>query len=73
MNKEELFLFIKTVLLKNGDMSVKEAARLANVNYDNFNRKLKNGTLRTLETVDLLNALGYTVYAEKDGKKIEMK
>ena len=73
MNKEELFLFIKTVLLKNGDMSVKEAARLANVNYDNFNRKLKNGTLRTLETVDLLNALGYTVYAEKDGKKIELK
>lgn len=73
MNKEELFLFIKTVLLKNGDMSVKEAARLANVNYDNFNRKLKNGTLRTLETVDLLNALGYTVYAEKNGKKIEMK
>lgn len=73
MDKEELFLFIKTVLLKNGDLSVKEAARLANVNYDNFNRKLKNGTLRTLETVDLLNALGYTVYAEKDGKKIELK
>lgn len=73
MGKDEMFLFVKTVLLQNGDLSVKEAAKLAGVNYDNFNRKLKSGTLRTTETVNLLNALGYTVYAEKDGKKIEMK
>ena len=73
MNGENLYFWLKSLFLHNGEISIKEAAHLANVNYENFSRKLKAGTLRTTETITLLNALGYTVYAEKDGKKIEMK
>lgn len=73
MTGQSLYFWLKSLFLYNGEISVKEASNLANMNYENFSRKLKSGTLRTTETVNLLNALGYTVYAEKDGKKIEMK
>ena len=73
MTGQSLYFWLKSLFLYNGEISVKEASNLANMNYENFSRKLKSGTLRTTETVNLVNALGYTVYAEKDGKKIEMK
>ena len=73
MNANDLYLFIKMLLVKNGNMSQAEAGRKIGAEKNNFGRKLKAGTLRALELVNLLNALGYRVYAEKDGEKVEIK
>ena len=69
MNANDLYVFIKMTLVKNGNMSQAEAGRRIGAEKNNFGRKLKAGTIRALELVNLLNALGYSVYAEKDGEK----
>ena len=66
MNEKGLYMLVKTLLLENGNMSETAMAKKIGINQTNFNRKLKAGTLKFLE-------VGYTVYAEKDGKKIELK
>ena len=73
MNEDDLYMFIKMMLVKNGNMSQAEAARRIGAEKNNFGRKLRAGTIRALELVNLLNALGYRVYAEKDGEKVEIK
>lgn len=73
MNEKGLYMLVKTLLLENGNMSETAMAKKIGINQTNFNRKLKAGTLKFLEVQEILNALGYTVYAEKNGKKIEMK
>lgn len=73
MNEKGLYMLIKMFLLENGNMSETTMAKKIGMKQANFNRKLKAGTLKFLEVQEILNALGYTVYAEKDGKKIELK
>lgn len=73
MNEKGLYMLIKMFLLENGNMSETAMAKKIGMKQANFNRKLKAGTLKFLEVQEILNALGYTVYAEKDGKKIELK
>lgn len=73
MNEKELYMMVKMLLLEHGNMSETTMAKKIGMKQANFNRKLKAGTLKFLEVQEILNALGYTVYAEKDGKKIEMK
>lgn len=73
MKEKDLYMLIKMLLLENGNMSETAMAGKIGMNQTNFNRKLKAGTLKFLEVQEILNALGYTVYAEKDGKKIELK
>ena len=73
MNANDLYMFIKMTLVKNGNMSQAEAGRRIGAEKNNFGRKLKAGTIRALELVNLLNALGYRVYAERDGDKVEIK
>lgn len=73
MNEDDLYMFVKMTLVKNGNMSQAEAARRIGAEKNNFGRKLRAGTIRALELVNLLNDLGYRVYAEKDGEKAEIK
>lgn len=73
MNEQDLYMFIKMTLVKNGNMSQAEAARRIGAEKNNFGRKLRAGTIRALELVNLLNDLGYRVYVEKDGEKTEIK
>ena len=73
MNEQDLYMFIKMTLVKNGNMSQAEAARRIGAEKNNFGRKLRVGTIRALELVNLLNDLGYRVYVEKDGEKTEIK
>lgn len=73
MNEQDLYMFIKMTLVKNGNMSQAEAARRIGAEKNNFGRKLRAGTIRALELVNLLNDLGYRVYAERDGEKVEIK
>ena len=72
MDDKALYLFIKCRLLESKTSETK-CAEMIKVNQQNFNRRLRAGTLRALELVNLLNALGYSVYAEKDGEKVEIK
>ena len=72
MTEKELYLFIKCRLLESKTSETK-AALMIDVNQQNFNRRLRSGRLRALEVVDLLNALGYHVYAERDGERVEIK
>lgn len=72
MEQKDLYLFIKCRLLEAGT-SETTIAKALNIGQQNFNRRLRAGTLRALELVNLLNALGYKVYAEKDGEKVEIK
>lgn len=73
MNENELYIFLKTLLLTNGNISETEISKKAGISQQNFNRKLKAGTLKFLEVKRILDALGYTVYIEKDGKQTEVK
>lgn len=73
MDANDLYMFIKMTLVKNGNMSQAEAGRRIGAEKNNFGRKLRAGTIRALELVNLLNALGYSVYAEKDGERVEIK
>lgn len=72
MTDKEMYLFIKCRLLESKTSETKAAA-LININQQNFNRRLKAGTLRALEVINLLNVLGYRVYAERDGERVEIK
>lgn len=72
MTEKELYLFIKCRLLESKTSETK-AALMIDVNQQNFNRRLRSGRLRALEVVNLLNELGYHVYAEKENEKIEIK
>ncbi len=73
MTEKELYLFLKTLLLANGNISETEISKKIGSSQTNFNRKLKAGTLKFLEVKKILDALGYTVYIEKDGKQTEVK
>lgn len=71
MESKELYRLVKIILLDNNTSERGAAALLGTVNT-NFSRKIKAGTLRATELINLLNKLGYKVYAErtdKDGKK----
>lgn len=71
MNEKELYLNVKMALVKADNMSQAKAAALLGMEKNNFGRKLRAGTLRMLEVVNLLHALGYKVTATKGDDKIE--
>ena len=73
MSENELYIFLKTLLLESGNMSEAQISKEINVNQQNFNRKLKSGTLRFLEVQKMLNVLGYKLYLGKDGTMREIK
>lgn len=67
MTAEELALEIRKLLLVEGNMSETRAAKLAGMSQQNFNAKLKSGTLRYLEVAGLLDELGYEItWRKKD-------
>lgn len=72
MDEKAMYMFVKIRLLEN-KMSETKCAWLIDVNQQNFNSRLRRGTLRAQEFVNLLNAMGYKVYAEKGCEKIEVK
>lgn len=72
MNSKDMYLFVKCRLLE-ARVSETKCALMIDVNQQNFNSRLRRGTLRAQELINLLNALGYHVYAEKDGEKVEIK
>lgn len=72
MDAKAMYMFVKIRLLEN-KMSETKCALLIDVNQQNFNSRLRRGTLRAQELINLLNAMGYRVFAEKENEKIEIK
>lgn len=72
MDAKAMYMFVKIRLLEN-NMSETKCALMIDVNQQNFNSRLRRGTLRAQELINLLNAMGYRVYAEKENEKIEIK
>lgn len=74
MDGKELYLTVKMCLVKTDNMTQADAARLLAMEKNNFGRKLKAGTLRATEVINLLHALGYKITAERksDGDRIEL-
>ena len=72
MDSEEMYALIR-VMLARGHISGAKAAEILGFTQQNFNKKSHAGTLRALELVNLLNALGYRVSAERAGGKVESK
>lgn len=72
MDEKELYLFVKCRLLES-KISETKYALLIDVNQQNFNRRLRSGRLRALEVINLLNVLGYKLYAERGNEKVEIK
>ena len=72
MDEKEMYLFVKCRLLENR-MSETKCALLIDVNQQNFNNRLRKGTLRAQELINLLNVMGYRVYAERGDEKVEIK
>ena len=67
MTEKDLYLKIKMLLLEH-KKSETQIAKAMEVDQTNFNRKLKNGTLRYLEVEKLLDALGYELQWVKKEK-----
>ena len=67
MTEKDLYLKIKMLLLEH-KKSETQIAKEMEVDQTNFNRKLKNGTLRYLEVEKLLDALGYELQWVKKEK-----
>ena len=59
MTAEELAFEIRKLLLTADNISETQAAKLINMSQQNFSKKLRSGTLRYVEVVALLDALGY--------------
>lgn len=72
MDAKAMYMFVKIRLLEN-KMSETKCALLIDVNQQNFNCRLRRGTIRAQELINLLNVMGYRVYAEKGNEKIEIK
>lgn len=71
MTEAEIYRLIKIMLL-DGDMSESSAAGRLGMTKQNFNRKIKAGTVRLSEFLQLANITGHKVYMERtdgDGKK----
>ena len=73
MTDHDLYMYLKTLFLENGNISESEISKKIGLTQQNFNRKLKAGTLKFLEVQKILDSLGYKVFIEKDGKQKEMK
>lgn len=60
------------VMCVEADSDPTHVAREIGMTPQNFIRKMKAGNLRFSEVVDAMKALGYKVYAEKDGEKLDI-
>lgn len=70
MDAKKLHMCIKLALVRE-ETSESRTAPLVGMTQQGLNRKLRAGTLRAGELIDLMEALGYKVTATKGDDKIE--
>lgn len=67
MTEKELYVFLKTKFIEAGGVTEGEAAKMIGITQSTFNKRIKNGSLKYLEVLKIMEALGYKVkWIKKD-------
>lgn len=61
MTNEELYKFLKIKFVEAGGVSESQAASMIGISQAAFNKRLRNGNLKFLEVVEIMNQLGYSL------------
>ena len=68
MTDKELYIFLKTKFIEAGGITEKEAAEIIGITQSTFNERIKNGSLKYLEVLKIMEALGYKIQWRKIDK-----
>lgn len=67
MDEKELYIFLKSKFLEHGKFSETSAADVIGITQAAFNKRLRNGNLKFLEVVKIMDHLGYKInWIKKD-------
>lgn len=61
MTEKELYVFLKTKFIEAGGVTEKQAAEMIGITQSTFNKRIKNGSLKYLEVLKIMETLGYKV------------
>ena len=61
MTKKELYVFLKTKFIEAGGVTESEAAEIIGISQSTFNKRIKNGSLKYIEVLKIMEALGYKI------------
>lgn len=69
MTEKELYVFLKTKFIEVGGVTEGQAAEIIGITQSTFNKRIKNGSLKYLEVLKIMESLGYKVEWVKDDNK----
>lgn len=69
MTDKELYIFLKTKFIEAGGVTEGEAAEMIGITQSTFNKRIKNGSLKYIEVLKIMEALGYKVEWLKSDNK----
>lgn len=61
MTEKELYVFLKTKFIEAGGVTEWQAAEMIGITQSTFNKRIKNGSLKYLEVLKIMESLGYKV------------
>lgn len=61
MTEKELYVFLKTKFIEAGGVTEGEAAKIIGISQSTFNKRIKNGSLKYIEVLKIMEALGYKI------------
>ena len=59
MTEKDLYVFLKTKFIEAGGVTEGEAAEMIGITQSTFNKRIKNGSLKYLEVIKIMEELGY--------------
>lgn len=69
MTEKELYVFLKTKFIEAGGVTEGQAAEMIGITQSTFNKRIKNGSLKYLEVLKIMESLGYKVKWIKSSNK----
>ena len=69
MTEKELYVFLKTKFIEAGGVTEGKAAEIIGITQSTFNKRIKNGSLKYLEVLKIMESSGYKVEWVKDDNK----
>lgn len=69
MTEKELYVFLKTKFIEAGGVTEGQAAEIIGITQSTLNKRIKNGSLKYLEVLKIMESLGYKVEWVKDDNK----
>lgn len=61
MTEKELYVFLKTKFIEAGGMTEGQAAEIIGITQSTFNKRIKNGSLKYIEVLKIMESLGYKI------------